>query len=316
MRYTLRQLEVFLAVAREESVSRAAEALAMSQSAASGALADLERQFDVLLFDRLGKRLRLSELGRSVRARAEAVLDQARALEGALASKDDVARLRVGATLTIGNYLAVPLMARFMRENQGAVVTLAVANTEEIARQVANFEIDVALVEGEIEHPELEVSPWRDDELAVFCAPGHPFAGRRVLRDADLREAAWIVREQGSGTRQTFDRAMRGLLPSLNIALSLQHTEAIKGAVEAGLGVGCLSRIALEDAFRAGNLKECRVPHRNFRRQFFFLLHKQKHRGAGIERWLELCRGLPEPRAGKRSPRPGEATSASRGSRR
>jgi DNA-binding transcriptional LysR family regulator len=290
MRYTLRQLEVFLAVARVESVSRAAEDLAMSQSAASGALADLERQFDVQLFDRIGKRLQLSALGRSVRAQAEGLLDRARDLESALESRAAVGALRVGATLTIGDYLAVPLMARFMTENPGARVTLAVANTVEIARQVANFEIDVGLIEGEIDEPELEVSPWRDDQLVVFCAPTHPFARKRALDDEDLRQAAWIVREQGSGTRQAFDRAMHGLLSQLHIALALQHTEAIKGAVEAGLGVGCISRIALEDAFKHGSLRPCRVPHRDFRRKFFFLLHKEKYRSAGIQRWLDLCR--------------------------
>ncbi len=291
MRSTLRQLEVFLAVARVGSVSGAAKALAMSQSAASGSLADLERQFDIQLFDRIGKRLQLSELGLSVRARAEAVLEQAADLERALESRQDVARLRVGATLTIGNYLAVPLMASFMRRYPGAQLTLAVANTEEIARQAANFEIDVGLIEGETERAELEMTPWRDDQLAVFCAPGHPLAKKRFLKDDDLRQAAWIVRERGSGTRQAFDRAMRGLLPSLQIAMVLQHTEAIKGAVEAGLGIGCVSRIALADAFQRGSLVPCKVPHRDFRRQFYFLLHKQKVRGAAIDRWLAHCRG-------------------------
>jgi DNA-binding transcriptional LysR family regulator len=290
MRYTLRQLEVFLAVARVESVSRAAEVLGMSQSAASGSLADLERQFDVRLFDRIGKRLKLSELGRTLRARAEAVLDQARDFERGLENRDEVGRLRIGTTLTIGDCLAVPLMARFMRENPGAELSLAVGNTEEIARKVSNFEIDVGLIEGEIEHAELKVSPWRADELVVFCAKGHPFARKRTLDDADLRAADWIVREQGSGTRQTFDRAMRGLLPDLNIALALQHNEAIKHAVAADLGVGCLSRMTLEDAFKTGQLRPCRVPHRDFRRQFFFLLHEAKYRSVAIERWLELCR--------------------------
>ena len=292
MRYTLRQVEVFLAVARVESVSRAARDLAMSQSAVSGALSDLERQFDVRLFDRVGKRLQLSALGRSVRAQAQAALDQARDLERALDQdrQGDVGRLRVGATLTIGNHLAVPLLARFVREHPGAEVTLVVHNTEEIGRQVANFEIDVGLIEGEIQHPDLEVTAWRDDELVVFCAPGHPYARRRTLGDAELRAAAWIVREQGSGTRQTFDRAMRGLLPGRRIALELQHTEAIKGAVEAGLGIGCLSRITIEEELRRGTLKACRVPQRDFRRQFFFLLHRHKYRGAGLEKWLALCR--------------------------
>jgi DNA-binding transcriptional LysR family regulator len=260
MRFTLRQLEVFLAVARVESVSRAAAALAMSQSAVSGALGDLESQFDVQLFDRLGKRLHLSALGRAIRGPAEATLDQARELERALDDRKQVGRLRIGATLTTGNYLVAPLMARFKREHPGAELSLTVANTEEIARQVANFEIDVGLVEGEVEHAALDITAWRDDELVVFCAASHPLARKRSLSDEDLRAASWILREPGSGTRQTFDRAMHGLLSQLQIVLELQHTEAIKVAVEAGLGVGCVSRIALQDAFRSGSLRACRVP--------------------------------------------------------
>jgi DNA-binding transcriptional LysR family regulator len=289
MRYSLRQLEVFLAVARVGSVSGAGEALAMSQSAVSSALGDLERQFGLQLFDRIGKRLRLSELGQSVRAQADGVLDRASELEAAFEGRAAIGLLRIGATLTIGNHLVAPLMARFMRENSGAELTLAVANTEEIARRVANFDIDVGLVEGEIQHPDLEVTPWRDDELVVFCAPGHRYAKKRALTDADLRAAPWIVREHGSGTRQTFDRAMHGL-GQLDIVLALEHTEAIRGAVAAGLGLGCVSRIALQESFDHGTLAPCRVPHRDFRREFYLLLNKHKYRGRGLALWLALCR--------------------------
>jgi DNA-binding transcriptional LysR family regulator len=302
MRYSLRQLEVFLAVARVGSVSGAGEALAMSQSAVSGALGDLERQFGRQLFDRIGRRLRLSELGQSVRAQAEGVLDRAIELEGALNGRAAVGRLRIGATLTIGNHLVAPLMARFMREHGGAELTLAVANTEEIARRVANFEIDIGLVEGEIQHPDLDVTRWRHDELVVFCSPGHPYANQRALTDTDLRAAKWIVRERGSGTRQTFDRAMHGLLADLDIVLALEHTEAIRGAVAAGLGLGCVSRIALQEAFDHGTLAPCRVPHRDFRRELYFIMNKHKYRGRGMELWLALCRDAPPvgPRRGMR----------------
>jgi DNA-binding transcriptional LysR family regulator len=238
----------------------------------------------------VGKRLRLSERGAALRARAEAVLESARELERGFESQTVEQRLRIGATLTIGNYVAVPLIARFMRANPEVALTLEVANTEEIARQVANFELDVGLVEGEVEHPDLETTTWRDDHLVVFCGARHPVARKRVLTDKDLLSAEWIVRERGSGTRQAFDRAMRGLLAQLRVALTLRQTEAIKRAVEAGLGLGCVSRIALEDAFARGSLKPCRVPHRDFRRRFYFLVHRRKPPTAAALRWLAFCR--------------------------
>lgn len=291
MRFTLRQLEVFLAVARFDSVSRAAGELNLSQSAVSGALADLETQFDVQLFERIGKRLELSELGRSLRARGQALAEQAREFEDLLAQRGGAGVLRVGATLTIGDYLIVPLLARFVRERAGARTTLHVANMEEITRKVKNFELDVGLIEGELVDSELEVTPWRGDELVVFCSPKHPFAKKKVLTDEDLRSANWIVREPGSGTRQTFEHAMRGILSELSLELELQHTEAIKSAVQAGLGVGCVSRIALEQEFRHRTLVPCAVPHRDLHRRFYFALHKQKYQSPAMLAWLSLCRG-------------------------
>ncbi len=290
MRYSFRQLEVFLAAARIENLSRAAESLAMSQSAASGALRDLEQQFGIQLFDRVGKRLQLNELGRALQPRAEALLEQARALELGFDRHEELGRLKVGATLTIGNYLAVGLLAQFMIEHPEARVSLDVGNTERIAAAVVAFELDVGLIEGELNNPELEVTTWREDELVVFCAPEHPYAKLGRLTDSALLEATWILREPGSGTRQTFDRAMHGLLPRLHVLLELQHTEAIKHAVAAGLGLGCLSRIALADAFSRGNLVPIAVTGRDLSRHFYFILHRDKYLSPGIARWLALCR--------------------------
>jgi len=292
MHYSLRQLQVFLATAHFENISRAAASLAMSQSAASSALAELEHQYDIQLFDRVGKRLQLNALGHALRPRAMALLQQAEALEQALQQHSESGQLKIGATLTIGNYLAVGLMARFMGENPQTKVELQVANTATIAARIHNFELDLGLIEGELHDSDLEVTPWRDDELVVFCAPGHPLAKKRKLSDQALLDATWILREAGSGTRQTFDRAMHGLLPQLNILLELQHTEAIKRAVEAELGIGCLSKVALVEAFKRGSLIRLAVPQRDFHRLFYFILHKQKYRSAGIARWLELCRNL------------------------
>ena len=297
MRYTLRQLEVFVAVAKHDSVSRAGRELGLSQSAVSEALSELEHQFDVRLFERRGKRLQLSELGRALRPAAEALFAPAGELEAQLASLESIGTLRIGATLSIGDYLLPTLMARFMSCHPGARVTLHVANTADIGHKVKNFELDVGIVEGELSDPELSVSRWRPDELTVFCAPDHPLAKKRKLSDDDLVGARWIVREAGSGTHQAFQRAMQGILHDLDIALELQHTEGIMSAVKAGLGLGCLSTVVLKDAFRHRTLVPCRVPHRSFRRHFFFVLHARKYQSAGIREWLELCRSLPAPPA-------------------
>ena len=293
MKYSFRQLEVFLAAAHFQNITRAAESLAMSQSAASSALKELENQFDIQLFDRVGKRLQLNELGRLYRPKVEAVLAQANELEQAFSKHTEVGALKVGATLTIGNYLAVGVMAQYMNTPTHPRVSLEVANTSTIARRVRDFELDIGLIEGELQSSELDVLPWRGDELVVFCSPTHPLAQKTSLTDEDLRTATWIMREQGSGTRQSFERGMHGLLPDLNVLLELEHTEAIKRAVEADLGIGCLSAVVLADAFKRGSLVPLTVPeHRQFDRQFYFILHKQKYRSAGIDAWIELCRQL------------------------
>ncbi|MEM8561518.1 MAG: LysR family transcriptional regulator [Pseudomonadota bacterium] len=290
MRYSLRQLEVFLATAKYENVTRAATELAMSQSAASGSLKELEEQFGIQLFDRVGKRLQLSELGHQLRPQAENLLAQARSLETALANKTAMGRLTVGATMTIGNYLAVAMIAEFRDRYPGADVALNVANTETIAARVAGFELDMGMIEGEFQHPELNTTHWRIDELTVFAATGHPLAKKPGLSDAMLLSMPWILRERGSGTRQTFDRAMHGLVTDLDIRMELQHTEAIKNAVEAGLGVGCLSRICLLEEFQRGSLVPLSVPDRDFSRALYLITHRKKFQGVALKRWLELCK--------------------------
>lgn len=289
MKYTLRQLEVFFHTARSGSVSKAANTLAMSQSAASGALQDLEQRYQTQLFDRAGKRLLLNAQGRTLLPLAASILEQAVEADGLLSQRELRGELHIGATLTIGNYVAIPILTRFRQDFPDLRARLRVANTVTIAREVLGFKLDLGLVEGEYTHEELEVIPWRSDELVIFCAPSHPLAAGRALRDDDVVSAEWVLRERGSGTRQTFDRAMHGLQNRLKIFLELDHTEAIKQAVATGAGLGCLSRLALEDDIKSGRFVALAAPGRDMHRNFNFILHVQKHRGAALLRWLEYC---------------------------
>ena len=290
MHFTLKQLKVFLAVASHENVSMAAEELAMSQSAASTALKELEQRFDVVLFDRVGKRLQLNEQGALLRPQAAALLSQAEQIESSLIRHSDVGEVKVGATLTIGNYVAIGIMAAFIQDHPSAQVELDVENTRAIASKVRNFELDIGLIEGELQEPDLDVQYWRDDTLSVFCSPQHPLAKKKELSDVDLKQADWIIREKGSGTRQAFDRAMSGMLSEIILRLELQHTEGIKRAVEAGLGIGCLSELTLQDAFKRGTLVPLLAPQRDWTRKFYFILHKQKFLSRGVQSWIEHCK--------------------------
>ncbi|MFL0797538.1 MAG: LysR family transcriptional regulator [Cellvibrionaceae bacterium] len=289
MHFTLRQLQVFIAIAQHQNVTRAAEFLNMSQSACSGALKDLESMYGMQLFDRVGKRLHVNELGLMLRPKVEALLARAEELEIELSDQQRVGTLKIGATLTIGNYLAVPLINQYMQSEDGAKVELDVANTKTIVESLLNFDFDIGLIEGEVQHGSIEVLPWEKDELVCFCAPDHPLAKKKSVSEEDLVSARWILREQGSGTRQAFDRAMHGLLPSLDILLELQHAEAIKGAVKSGMGISCLPDISLQEEFERGGLVPIAVPERNFVRDLYIVLHRDKYRSPGMLRWLQLC---------------------------
>ncbi len=288
MRFTLRQLQVFLAVARHQNVSKAAQALAMSQSAASGALAELEKQFAFELFDRVGKRLQINQLGLSLRPKAEALMQQACELELEMQGQHAVSDLKIGATLTIGNYLCIGLMNRFMQQWPEARLSLDVNNTTHIANQILNFEIDLGMVEGEVNHELLQLIPWKTDSLVCFCSPEHTLATVGELAGDSLFEQRWILRELGSGTRQTFDRALGKEVHRLKVFIELQHTEAIKRAVEANLGLSCLSEITLVDAFRRGSLVPLKSP-LNLHRQLYLVVHKKKYRSLGVQNWIDLC---------------------------
>ena len=292
MKYSLRQLEIFVAISRTESVSRASEALSLSQSATSTALSELERQFDLQLFDRVGKSLRINETGQQLLPRAVELLDRAKEIENLLQGHAGFGHMRIGATLTVGNYLATILIARYLQEHPESRIQLKVHNTSTIVQQIANHELDLGLIEGDCNHADIEVQPWIAEELVVFSAPNHPLASQRKVSLEQLLQEDWILREKGSGTRETFDRAFHSHHSKLKIRLELEHTEAIKRAVESGLGIGCISRLALKDAFRRGSLVPISTPNLDLSRFFYFLWHKQKYQTTGIREFLDLCKGL------------------------
>lgn len=291
MRITIKQIEVFIAVAQVGNVTRAAEGLNITQSATSMALADFENQLGRKLFDRIGKRLQLNDAGRLLLPKALDAIARVADIEQLAASDDGlIGPLRIGASLTIGNYMMPGLIGSFMKTYPSARLTLDVANTRHVIEAVEHFNIDLGFIEGFCHEPDIEVLPWCRDELVVFAAPTHPLAQKAKITEGDLSAAGWILREPGSGTREIFDNAVLGRLKHLNLLLEFGHTEAIKHAVASGIGIGCASRRTLENAFLTGSVVPLDTPFLNLERELYVLIHRQKFRTQGLERFLAHCR--------------------------
>lgn len=290
MRITLKQLEVFIAVAQSGNVTRAAESLNITQSATSMALADFESQLGRKLFDRIGKRLQLNDTGRLLLPKALDAVARVADIEHLAASDDAlIGPLRIGASMTIGNYMMPGLIGSFMRQHPGAQLMLEVANTRNVIQALEQFQIDLGFIEGFCHEPDIEVLPWCRDELVIFAAPSHPLAGKARISEEDLASADWILREPGSGTREVFDNAVLGRIHRINLLLEFGHSEAIKHAVASGIGIGCASRRTLEDAFRTGSVVPLATPFLNLERELYVLIHRQKYRTQGLERFLTHC---------------------------
>lgn len=289
LRLTLSQLEVFIATARAGSTRAAAERIGRSQSAASDALAELESTLGLRVFDRAGRRLLLNENGRALLPRAVALVGQAADIE-ALFRTEHTAALRMASSYTIGEYLMPELIGRWKRAHPHSQVRLEIANTRHVLDAVAAFDVDIGFIEGGGTHPELSVRRWLDDELVVVAAPEHPLAG--AASATALADATWIVREQGSGTREATDRWLTAGLGRLQVELELGSNEAVKRAVASGLGLGCLSRLAVAGAVARGELVELATPLPPMQRVFAIVVHRTKHLGATAQAFVAHCMAM------------------------
>lgn len=286
---TLEQLRIFVAVAERQHITRAAEALNLTQSAVSSAISALETRHGVTLFDRVGRSIILNETGRTFLAEAQGVLDRAKAAEGAL---DDLSGLRRGrlsimASQTIASHYLPKYLVAYRAAHPQILIDLHSGNTDQVADGVESGQAELGLVEGSVDRPTLSSTLLAEDELVVVVAPGHPWAGSENF--PDLRTTPWVVRETGSGTRAAFDNVMNGLgleEGSIDIAMVMPGNEAALGAVAAGLGATLTSRDVAETYVAAGWLVVVEGPKRY--RSFYVLRHKQRYRTKAAEALLAL----------------------------
>lgn len=288
---TLEQLRIFVAVAEREHVTQAAAALNLTQSATSAAIAALEQRHAVRLFDRIGRRIVLTDAGRLFLDEARAVLARAGQAERLL---DDLAglrrgTLRLGASQTVANYWLPPFMYRFRAAHPGFDLTLETGNTADVAKLVHAAQVDLGFIEGDIDDPALSVRSLPGDDLALVVAPDHVWTRQPPVTRADLTATPWVLREPGSGTRAVCERTLARFsldCGDLEVALELPSNEAVRAAVEAGAGATILSTLVVQPAIAAGRL--VRVDFALPPRRFHVLRHKERHLSLAERRFLTI----------------------------
>ncbi len=285
---TLDQLRIFVGVAEREHMTRAAEALNVTQSAASAAIAALEARHDVTLFHRIGRRIELTEAGRVFLDEARAVLGRAASAEQILSEFAGLKRgtLRLVASQTIVGYWLPQHLAAFRARYPQIAVDLAIANTEQAVHSVTAGTAELGFVEGAVDDGAISHWPIAHDRLLLV--------GTGPVEQIDnewLRSARWIMRESGSGTRSTFEEALRirGVDPeTLDVALTLPSNESVLTAVEAGGGVAVLSALVVARALHRGVLHA--LPFEFPARPFFALRHKERYRSKPADALLDLIK--------------------------
>lgn len=277
---TLEQLRIFVAVAEQEHMTRAASALHLTQSATSAAIAALEARYATKLFDRVGRNIKLTEAGRLFLVEARAVLARAAAAETVLADLAGLKRgsLSIAASQTVGNYWLPPLLHRYRQRHPGIALDLAIGNTEQAAIRVRDGLADVGYVEGDIDDPALAVAPVAEDELMLVVGKNHPWATLTSLTPAQIKEATWIARERGSGTREVLETSLAGLglaSADIKIGLALPSNESVRSAVAAGAGATIISKLVIIHLLKSGGLVALDLPLPP--RRFFSVRHKERY---------------------------------------
>ncbi len=291
---TLDQLRIFVAVAERQHVTRAAEALHLAQSAVSAAVSALEGRHGAKLFHRVGRGIALTEAGQVFLVEARAVLARAAAAELALAELGGLQRgtLSVMASQTIASYWLPRHLVAFRQRHPGIDIRLSVGNTAQVAAAVREGTADIGFVEGAHDDPLLVGRVVARDQLIVVVAPGHPWAVAGAVAPESVGESEWVMREPGSGTRSAFESAMADLAPgamALRIALELPSNEAVRGAVEAGLGATAISASVAAPSLEAGLLVQISFPLPE--RDFTAIRHAERYRSGTADALLALMAG-------------------------
>ncbi len=289
MKLTLRQMEIFLNVVREGHLTNVAKAMGLSQSAISMSIKELENILGSPLFDRINKKLILNEMGRSFEKEIAPIIKKLNDIEFEFKNTVNKGMIRVGASTTIVDYLMPPIICSYMNNYPDVKVGLKEGNTQHIVELIKNGEIDVGFIEGRVNDPEIIKEVIGVDELIVVTTDTS--LNEPCFIDT-LQDKKWVLREEGSGTRDVFLDYIKDKVDHINIFLELGHTESIKSLLMNHQCLTCISKISVKSEIKHNKL--IRVPLKNFecKRNFLMIYHKDKYQSELFEKFIYFTKTM------------------------
>lgn len=280
---TIRHLKIFITVVETGKMSLAAERLFLSQPTVSQAVRELEEHYHILLFERLSKKLFITEAGKQLLSYARQAVEQFDLVEERMLEEDGKQRLRLGVTLTVGSCLLTDLLRRMEEECPLTDLYAYVGNTRMIEERLLGAELDIAIVEGRVKRRELVSIPMVSDVLVLACAASHPMAGKREITPEMLTAQTFVMREPGSGTRALFEAYMERKGLAVQSAIETDSIDIIKNAILKTGYMAVVSERLLEHEIKMGLVYAFYSKARAWGRSFHLVYHKDKYKTTAME---------------------------------
>lgn len=287
-----RGLKIFYEVANKLNMTEVADNLYISQPAVSQTIHELEKEYEVKLFDRIGKRLYLTREGELFYQYVRRILNLFDECSKTLKEVNHSAkgRLKIGASTTIGIYILTELIGKFRKLYPAVDVAITIENTRIIAGMILENKVDFAFVEGLITSEEIKLEPFCDDELVFIIPPEHHWTQLHNLDSTMLGSEKLIMREPGSGTREIIENALRSKGINYQVGLELGNMEAIKKAVEVNLGISCLPERCVRREISDNRIKAVKFTDLSIIRQLKLIYHKDKYLSNLFHSFINFCR--------------------------
>lgn len=291
MKISIRQMEIFLEVSTISHLTHVAHKMGLSQSAISMSIKELEGIMGYRLFDRINKKLVLNERGRAYKRAIAPLVAKLNDIEEEFKNSDNSGEVVVGASTTIADYLMPHIVCKYMQSYPKVKIRLKIGNTQEVKDWVLKGKVDLAYVEGNVESSQIYKEAVGTDELIIITGDRELAAIQESYYIDTLLNYRWIIREEGSGTREVFLSHLGELSSQLNIFLDLGHPETIKSMLQQNKGcLSCLPKISVMKEIDHGELFEVKVKKLKFERQFLMLCHKDKYRSTLFQKFQTFVR--------------------------